>query len=83
MSNSRYGYVSGTDSPERERLEMRKKQAILESQREARQLAQARRFRRIRSLTLASGRLPGVRPHLRSSPRPGGDRLTCEQGGPG
>ena len=37
---------------ERERLEMRKEQAILDSQREARQLAKARRFRRIRSLTL-------------------------------
>jgi len=31
---------------------MRKEQAILDSQREARQLAKARRFRRIRSLTL-------------------------------
>ena len=38
---------------ERERLEMRKEQAIRESQEEARRLAQARRFRRIRSLTLA------------------------------
>ena len=38
---------------ERERLEMRKEQAIRASQREARQLAKARRFRRIRSLTLA------------------------------
>jgi len=38
---------------ERDRLEMRKEQAIRESQREARQLAQARRWRRIRSLTLA------------------------------
>ena len=36
---------------ERERLEMRKEQAILDSQREARQLAKARRFRRIRSLS--------------------------------
>lgn len=36
---------------ERERLEMRKEQAILDSQREAREMARARRFRRIRSLT--------------------------------
>ena len=37
---------------ERERLEMRKERAIRESREEARRLARARRFRRIRSLTL-------------------------------
>jgi len=37
---------------ERNRLEMRKEQAIRESREEARRLAKARRWRRIRSLTL-------------------------------
>jgi len=36
---------------ERERLEMRKERAIQESREEARRLARARRFRRLRSLT--------------------------------
>lgn len=38
---------------DRERQEMRKEQAILESQAEAGELAKARRWRRIRSLTLS------------------------------
>ena len=47
-------------STDRERQEMRKEEAIRESHREARQMARAKRWRRIRCLTLSQVTYIGV-----------------------